>query len=168
VRSPNTSDLVYNVGGYYEKYGFSSRSQYQRRSKWSDGIADTSTDAGDAYWADDDEMDFSARYAVNKHVEIYFDAQNSLNQPGRRFVDPSGILNAKGIKTNGAIENYTIEWERFGRRYSGAAAPPSVPTVEVAARGETAPVATAQGDAADDPATWRNPARPGESSIVGT
>ncbi|WP_255530156.1 TonB-dependent receptor [Novosphingobium sp. NBM11] len=119
VRLPNTSDLVYNIGGYYEKYGFSLRLQYQRRSKWLDGIADTLTDAGDAYWAADDEMDFSARYAVNKHVEIYFDAQNLLNQPGRRFVDPSGILNAKGIKTNGAIENYTIEWERFGRRYSG-------------------------------------------------
>ena len=38
---------------------------------------------------------------------------------GGPLVDPSGILNAKGIKTNGAIENYTIEWERFGRRYSG-------------------------------------------------
>lgn len=49
-----------------------------------------------------------------------------------------------------------------------AAASPSVPTVEVTARGETAPVATAQGDAADDPAIWRNPARPGESLIVGT
>ena len=47
------------------------------------------------------------------------DAQNLLNQPGRRFVDPSSILNAKGIATGGAIENYTIEWERFGRRYSG-------------------------------------------------
>lgn len=118
VRLPNTSDLVFNVGGYYEKYGVSLRLQYQRRSKWLDGIADTLTDAGDAYWAADDEMDFSARYAINKNVEIFFDASNLLNQPGRRFVDPASILSANGIATK-PISSYTLEWERFGRRYAG-------------------------------------------------
>lgn len=41
-------------------------------------------------------------------------------------------------------------------------------TVTVAARGETAPVGTANEDAADDPAIWRNPARPEASLIVAT
>jgi outer membrane receptor protein involved in Fe transport len=49
-------------------------------------------------------MDFSARYAVTKNFEVYFDASNLLNGPGRRYVRDS---------------QYTIEWERFGRRYTG-------------------------------------------------
>ncbi|MFC3592245.1 TonB-dependent receptor [Novosphingobium piscinae] len=118
VRLPNTSDAVYNLGVYYEKYGLSLRLQYQRRSLWLDSIADDDTDAGDTYWDADDEMDFSARYAINKHFEIYFDAANLLNQPGRRFSDPSGILTARGTPT-GMIRNQTIEWERFGRRFTG-------------------------------------------------
>lgn len=41
-------------------------------------------------------------------------------------------------------------------------------TVPVTARGETTPVGTANDDAADDPAIWRNPRRPSQSLIVGT
>jgi 3-phytase len=44
----------------------------------------------------------------------------------------------------------------------------AAPAVSVAARGETAPVGTANADAADDPAIWRNPADPAASLIVGT
>lgn len=118
VRLPGTSDFVYNIGAYYEKYGLSLRLQYQNRSKWLDTIADTLVDAGDTYWDSDDELDFSARYAVNRHLEVYFDASNLLNHPGRRFSDPGNLLTATGIpspSTNGQ----TIEWERFGRRFTG-------------------------------------------------
>ena len=44
----------------------------------------------------------------------------------------------------------------------------SAPTASVPARGETQAVGTANADAADDPAIWRNPADPGASLIVGT
>lgn len=118
VRLPGTSDLVYNVGAYYEKYGLSLRLQYQRRSTWMDGIADDLTDGGDTYWAADDELDFSARYAITKNFEIYFDATNLLNKPGRRYSEPGNLLTATGIPTPFS-NNQTIEWERFGRRYSG-------------------------------------------------
>jgi TonB-dependent receptor len=117
VRLPGTSDLVYNLGGYYEKYGLSVRLQYQRRSDWMDGIADDLTDAGDTFWSADDEMDFSARYAITKNFEVYFDASNILNQPGRRYSEPGNLLTATGIPT-GTIKGQTIEWERFGPRYS--------------------------------------------------
>lgn len=43
-----------------------------------------------------------------------------------------------------------------------------LPTAQVVARGETVPVGTANADAADDPAIWRNPADPAGSLIVGT
>jgi TonB-dependent receptor len=118
VRLPGTSDMIYNVGAYYEKYGVSLRVQYQRRSTWLDGIADDLTDAGDTYWAADDEMDVSARYSVTPHFEIYFDASNVLNQPGRRYSEPGNLLTATGVPS-ARSDIQTIEWERFGRRYSG-------------------------------------------------
>jgi TonB-dependent receptor len=118
VRLPGTSDFVYNIGGYYEKYGLSLRLQYQNRSKWLDSIADTLADAGDTYWASDDELDFSARYAITKNFEIYFDASNLLNNPGRRFADPASLLTATGTPTS-SESSRTMEWERFGRRYTG-------------------------------------------------
>ncbi|WP_022682541.1 TonB-dependent receptor [Sphingobium bisphenolivorans] len=117
LRLPGTSDFVYNIGGYYEKYGLSLRLQYQNRSKWLDTVG-TLTDGGDTYWGSDDELDFSARYAVTKNFEIYFDASNLLNHPGRRFSDPGSLLRASGAQAPNT-SNQTIEWERFGRRYSG-------------------------------------------------
>lgn len=113
-----TSKASYNLGAYYEKYGLSLRLQYQNRTTYADGFADTLADAGDTYWAADDELDFSARYELFKGLEIYVDASNLLNNPGRRYSEPANILNAQGIATQRS-ENYTIEWERFGRRYTG-------------------------------------------------
>ncbi|WP_411291283.1 TonB-dependent receptor [Sphingorhabdus sp.] len=115
---PGTSQVSYNVGAYYEKYGLSLRLQYQNRTTWADGFADTNSDAGDTYWAEDDELDFSARYEIFDGFEVYFDASNLLNNPGRRYSDPSNILRANGVP---AVRNgqYTIEYERFGRRYNG-------------------------------------------------
>ena len=118
VRLPGTSDVVYNVGAYYEKYGLTLRLQYQKRSTWMDGIADDLADGGDTYWASDDELDFSARYAITPNFEIYFDASNLLNKPGRRYSEPSNLLTASGTPTPRSSAQ-TIEWERFGRRYTG-------------------------------------------------
>ena len=103
VSLPGTSDVVYNIGGYFEKYGVSIRLNYQYRSAWLDAYG-PAADGGNFFWAADDELDFSARYAVSDNFEVYFDASNLLNQPGRRYVRDSA---------------YTIEWERFGRRFTG-------------------------------------------------
>ena len=103
VPLPGTSEVVYNVGGYYEKYGLSLRLNYQKRTDWLDELGSVA-DGGDFFWTTDDEMDFSARYSITKNFEVYFDASNLLNQPGRRFVRD---------------RQFTIEWERFGSRYTG-------------------------------------------------
>jgi TonB-dependent receptor len=103
VLLPGTSDTVFNIGGYYEKYGLSMRLQYQVRTNWLDSLG-APADGGNVFWATDNEMDFSARYAVTPNFEVYFDASNLLNQAGRRFVRES---------------IYTIEHERFGRRFTG-------------------------------------------------
>lgn len=118
LRLPGTSDWIYNLSGYYEKYGLSLRLSFQKRTAWLDGYADDLTDGGDTYWAADDELDFSARYAISKNVEVFFDATNLLNNPGRRFSEPGNLLTATGAPTP-FTDIYTIEWERFGRRFAG-------------------------------------------------
>lgn len=118
VRLPGTSDLLYNIGAYYEKYGLSVNFQYQWRSDYLDTIANDLTDGGDTYWAADEEVDMSVRYAVTRNFEIYFDVQNMFNQPGRRYSEPGNLLTATGFPSP-TSDIQTIEWERFGRRYSG-------------------------------------------------
>lgn len=103
VRFPGTSDFVANVGPYFEKYGFSARVSYQVRSNWIDDLGEAAV-GGDFYWARDDELDVSARYAITKNFEVYADLSNLLNGPGRRYV---------------GIDARTIERETFGRRYTG-------------------------------------------------
>lgn len=117
LRLPGTSDEVYNLSLYYERYGASLQLSYQKRSRWLDTFADDLADGGDTYWAADDELDFSARYAVDKNLEIYFDATNLLNNPGRRFSEPGNLLTATGV-AGGFSDIQTIEWESFGRRYA--------------------------------------------------
>ena len=53
-------------------------------------------------------------------------------------------------------------------RRSGVRIAPTISAASVQARGETEAVGTANADAADDPAIWRNPANPAASLIVGT
>lgn len=103
VRLPGTSDYVLNIGPYFEKYGLSVRFQYQYRSDWFDAIGDNTT-GGNLYWASDDEVDVSARYAFTKNFEVDFDGSNLLNGPGRRFA---------------GISARSLEVERFGRRFVG-------------------------------------------------
>jgi TonB-dependent receptor len=103
VRFPGTSDMVLNVGPYYEKYGFSARVSYQYRSSWIDGLGEPGV-GGDFYWAADGELDVSARYAITKNIEVYADFSNLLNGPGRRFV---------------GNDARSIERETFGRRFTG-------------------------------------------------
>ena len=103
VRFPGTSTWTTNIGPYYEKYGFSARVSYQMRTPWIDSLGDPGV-GGNFYWAKDDELDISARYAITKNFEIYADLSNLLNGPGRRYA---------------GIDARTIERETFGRRYTG-------------------------------------------------
>ena len=107
-----TSDAVYNVQAIYEKYGMTLRLAYQYRTPWGQSVGayrvinggTYPTDNGDIFWDSDEELDFSARYRVNKNVEVYFDASNLTNQGSRRYGDQS---------------RYPIEYEKFGRRFVG-------------------------------------------------
>lgn len=101
VGLPGASDVVYNTSLYYERYGFSSRISWQYRSEWLDSIGDGGV-MGDSYWDEVGRLDFSARYAFNDHAELYFDANNLLDEPGIRY---------QGAQFR------TTEFEKFGARY---------------------------------------------------
>jgi TonB-dependent receptor len=103
VTFPGTSQWTYNIGPYYEKYGLSIRASYQKRTDWLSEIGTPEDTGGDIFWATDDELDISARFAITPNFEIYADASNLLNGPGRRFA---------------GISQRTIEHETFGRRYT--------------------------------------------------
>ena len=47
--------VVFNVGGYYEKYGLSVRLNYQKRTEWLDSLG-APADGGNQFWASDDEL----------------------------------------------------------------------------------------------------------------
>ena len=112
IMFPGTSKWVMNASLFYEKYGFSARVSYQNRTKWIDSIDEYDTvngvfqglNGGDQYWARDDELDASLRYAITPNLEVYADFSNLLNGPGRRFA---------------GVSARTIERETFGRRYTG-------------------------------------------------
>lgn len=107
---PGSSDLVYNVSLYYEKYGLSARLAYQFRTEWGQSVGEyqvlngkvVPVTNGDVYWDDDEELDLSIRYSFNDNTEWFFDAANLTNDAGVRY---------------GAAPTNPIENENFGRRY---------------------------------------------------
>jgi 3-phytase len=72
------------------------------------------------------------------------------------------ILRALAICSTGLLASCATEIP-VAQRITNAS-----PAVTVFARGETTPVGTANADAADDPAIWRNAANPSASLIIGT
>lgn len=98
---PGSSPLIYNLSGYYERYGFSARLSYQWQKAYLDSIGDGSI-LGDTYWADVARLDLSLRYSINENAQIYIDANNLTNEPGIRYQGNT---------------SRQIEHEVFGRRY---------------------------------------------------
>ncbi|WP_181814827.1 TonB-dependent receptor [Sphingomonas aracearum] len=98
---PGASPLIYNVSGYYERYGFSARLSYQWQQAYLDSIGSGDI-IGDTYWADVARLDLSLRYSINANVQLYADANNLTNEPGIRY--------------QGSFSRQ-IEHETFGRRY---------------------------------------------------
>ncbi len=101
VELPGASKLVYNLSGYYERSGFSARVSWQERSKWIDSLGSNPV-VGNNYWDRVGRLDVSARYAFNDNLELYFDANNLLDEPGIRYVGDRARV---------------TEFEKFGARY---------------------------------------------------
>lgn len=98
---PGASPLIYNLSGYYERYGFSARVSYQWQKAYLDSIGSGDI-LGDTYWANVARLDFSMRYSINENVQLYLDANNLTDEPGIRYQGDT---------------QHQIEHETFGRRY---------------------------------------------------
>lgn len=110
IKLPGTSQTLYNISLIYEKYGLSARLSYQFRTAWLQGVGAygiangklVPVSNGDVFWDDDNELDLSIRYEINKNVEFFFDALNLTDQQAIRYGDSRA---------------FPIEGETFGRRY---------------------------------------------------
>lgn len=85
---PGTSDLIYNVSVFYEKYGLSARLNYQYRDDWLDTTEDESLAE---YWAEQKRLDLSVRYTLpeawtgNMKATVFFNANNLTNEVDVRY-----------------------------------------------------------------------------------
>jgi outer membrane receptor protein involved in Fe transport len=93
--------MIYNVGLSYERYGLSTSLSWQYRTEWLDSLGDGDI-LGDGYWDEVGRLDFRVSYAFNDNAEVYFDANNLLDEPGIRYQGASWRVS---------------EFERFGARY---------------------------------------------------
>lgn len=101
VQLPGSSDLIYNIALSYERYGLSTQLSWQYRTKWIDSIGSGDV-LGDGYWDEVGRLDFKVGYTINKNVNVYFEANNLLEEPGIRYQG----------------ETFRVsEYEEFGRRY---------------------------------------------------
>lgn len=116
ARLSGASDVTTNMQLIYEKYGLSVRLAAQYRTPTLQNLGGYTTlngtttvipnGNGDIYWDDDMEVDFSARYQINKRVEVFFDALNLTNDGQARYADSAA---------------FPIEYERFGKRFIAGA-----------------------------------------------
>ncbi|WP_187276420.1 TonB-dependent receptor [Parahaliea maris] len=98
---PGTSDMVYNISLFYEKYDLSVRLNYQYRDEWISPIEDPSE-----YWGEQERVDLSVVYTLpfdweETAVSLYANANNLTDETDVRY---SG---------NGTIN----QAESYGRRY---------------------------------------------------
>jgi TonB-dependent receptor len=103
VKLPDASNTNYNASLYYEQYGLSLRASWQYRSDYLFGIGSVE-EGGDGYWQKVGRLDLSGRYAISPQVEMFVDATNLLDEPGRRYV---------------GIPIRVLEYEKFGARFMG-------------------------------------------------
>ncbi|MEO0058224.1 MAG: hypothetical protein RIT17_1700 [Pseudomonadota bacterium] len=101
IELPDASDLNYNASLYYEQYGLSLRTSWQFRSDYIDGLGSPEI-GGDLFWQQVGRLDVSARYAISPRAEMFVDATNLLNEPGRRYA---------------GVRERVIEYEEFGARF---------------------------------------------------
>ena len=105
-----TSDLAYNVGGFYEKNGFSAQLNYQFRSEYLTNIANNGVNP---FFDDQERLDFSARYLLpvsiaGGGVTLFFDANN--------LTEPEDVRYRGGPDFPNQIERVGRRWV-FGARY---------------------------------------------------
>ncbi|MCH8615268.1 TonB-dependent receptor [Sphingomonas sp. SM33] len=117
VRIPGLSGTVYNLTGYYEKYGFQARISYRYRSPFKGEVVQLFTNRGFTQILADKQVDAQVGYDFAetsdlKGFGVLFQVYNLTNSPYRTRIglDQGGPTTANG---GTFIETY----EKYGRQY---------------------------------------------------
>lgn len=89
---PGTSDSVYNLSAFYEKYGFSARVNYMYRDQWVSPIEDPSE-----VWGEQQRVDMTLSYELpvsyaGETSSVYFNGNNLTNETDNRYAG-NGTIN---------------------------------------------------------------------------
>ncbi len=89
---PGTSDLIYNLSVFYEKYGLSARVNYQYRDRWISPIEDPSE-----FWGEQERVDLTLAYTLpfdlaGASASVYLNAVNLTDETDVRFAG-NGTIN---------------------------------------------------------------------------
>lgn len=103
---PGTSDLVYNLSVFYEKFGVSARVNYQYRDAW---LSTTENDSLTEFWGETKRLDASIRYTLpvspgGAGVTLFLNGNNLTDEQDTRYVNTPATPN---------------QYEGFGRRFVG-------------------------------------------------
>ena len=82
-RLPGTSELTWNIGGFYEAHGVSVRVSAQSVSPSIFGIG--GTPGTDTFQDEKTQVDLTASYDVTHNVNVYFNARNLTDGPLRYY-----------------------------------------------------------------------------------
>lgn len=101
---PGTSDTIFNVSVFYEKFGFSLRGNYTYRSPW---LSTTENEALNEFWNTTERVDLSFRYQ--------FPTFNNGITLGL-FADANNITDVRDLRFTNTIATPN-QFEGFGARY---------------------------------------------------
>ncbi|MEQ9109555.1 MAG: TonB-dependent receptor [Rhodospirillaceae bacterium] len=92
---PGTSDVIYNASIFYENFGLSVRLNYQFRDDW---LSTTENDSLTEFWAEEERLDLSIRYALPIEAEgvsfaLFANANNLTNAKDVRYVNTARTPN---------------------------------------------------------------------------
>jgi TonB-dependent receptor len=101
---PGTSETIYNASIYYEKYGASVRLNYQFRDDW---LSTTENDSFGEYWAAQQRVDISLRYALPFDVA---GVSATLFANGNNLTDETDVRYVGTAATPNQVEGYGRYW----------------------------------------------------------
>lgn len=123
VRIPGLSGTVYNITGYFEKYGFQARGSYRYRSAFKGETVQLFTNRGFTEILADKQVDAQVGYSFQpgstlEGLGILLQVNNLTNSPYRTRLglDTGGTQTSDGTKLPETYEKYGRQW-LFGVNY---------------------------------------------------
>lgn len=117
VRIPGLSGTVYNITGYFEKYGFQARASYRYRSKFKAEVLQLFATRGPSEILADKQVDAQLGYTFPEtsrfgNLGILLQVNNLTDSPYRTRIG----ADSNGPRTAGG-QTFVETYEKYGRQY---------------------------------------------------